>query len=76
MHTAFWYGMLKERDNLHNLDADGRILYDRTLQYYNVKIWTEFLWLKTGTNCELLWTFLCCFGLRKERGKAPNSISK
>jgi hypothetical protein len=41
---------LKGRDHSEDLKADGRIMLEWTLGKYDEKVWTEFMWLWTGTN--------------------------
>jgi hypothetical protein len=39
MHTGFWWGGLKERDNLEDLDVDGRIILNLIFK------WDEQAWI-------------------------------
>jgi len=40
MHTEFWFGSLKGRDQLRNLIIDGRSTFRRITHKCVVKMWT------------------------------------
>ena len=48
MHTGFWWGNLRERDNLEDLGTDRRIILKLMLTKWDRRRWTGFVWLKTG----------------------------
>jgi hypothetical protein len=39
-HTGFWWGNLKERENLENLGVDGEIILTRILKRSVRRAWT------------------------------------
>ena len=43
VHTAFWFGYLKERKNLEYLDLDGRIILKCILRKWQERLWILFL---------------------------------
>jgi hypothetical protein len=45
---------LRERDYLKDVGIDGRILLKWFLKKYNVRAWTGFIWLRTGTGGGIL----------------------
>jgi hypothetical protein len=49
-------GNLKERDYSEDLDACGKIILDWILGKQCGKVWTGFIWLRTGTSRGLLRT--------------------
>jgi len=65
--VAFWWENLKERDNLEDLHIDGRIILKLILNECNVRMWTEFSWLRIGQSGGLFWTLWWTFGIRKIR---------
>jgi hypothetical protein len=43
----------KTRDYLENMSEVGRTIFRHNLTKYDVKVWTEFIWLRTGAGfCE------------------------
>jgi len=53
VYTWFWWGNLRERDHLEDLDIGERIIlneYSRS----GMKPWTGLIWLKKGTGGGLL----------------------
>jgi len=40
MHTEFYSDNLKRRDRLGDTGVDVRIILERILENYNVKVWT------------------------------------
>ena len=48
MHTGFWWGDLKERDHLEDLEVDRRIVLKWILKKWDVEVWTELTWLRKG----------------------------
>ena len=49
-YTGFWWGNLKERDQLGDPDIDGRIILRRIFRKWNVGVWTGSSWLRMGTG--------------------------
>jgi len=54
MHTIIWSQNLKGRDHVEDLGVDGKIILERILWKYCEKTWTECIWLRTGSNGDLL----------------------
>jgi hypothetical protein len=50
MHTGFWWGNVKERNHLHELTVgiDGKITLRLILQRWEGRVWTGFIWFRTG----------------------------
>jgi len=51
--AGFWWGNLKERDNLEDLGVDGTLKW--TLKFHDCSLWIGLLWLRKGTICGLFW---------------------
>jgi hypothetical protein len=56
MRTIFCLGNLKGRDNSEDLGVDGMIILELILGKQGGKVWTEFVWIRIGTNGGLLLT--------------------
>jgi hypothetical protein len=50
MHTEFWWGNLKDRNNLRVLEADGRIVLKSIIKKQGGRAWTGFTKLWFGTS--------------------------
>ena len=50
MHTGFWWGSLRERDNLVDPGTDGRIIWRWIFRKWDVGAWTGLIWLRIGTG--------------------------
>jgi hypothetical protein len=48
MHVGFWWGNLKERDNLVDPDVDWRIILRWIFRKWDVEVWTVSSWLRIG----------------------------
>jgi hypothetical protein len=48
--TLFWSENLKGRCHLKDLGVDGRIIVECALGKYGGKVWTGFIWFRTGTS--------------------------
>ena len=54
IHTLFWLGDLKERDNKQHLGVDWRILVKRIITKYAKRVWNGLMWLTIRTSGGLL----------------------
>jgi hypothetical protein len=55
MHTKFWLENLKGRDYLVEQGIDGRVILKWIIEKQDGKVWTGFIWLRTGLvagSCE------------------------
>jgi hypothetical protein len=48
--TGFWWGNLRERDNLEDPDIDGRIILRWIFRKWCVGAWTGLIWLRVGAG--------------------------
>jgi len=54
VHTGFWCGNLRERDDLEDPGIDGRIIL-KLIFYKSVgQAWTVLIWLRIDTSGRLL----------------------
>jgi len=49
-YTGFWWGNLKERDDLGDPCVDGRIILRWIFRMWDVGAWTGSDWLRIGTG--------------------------
>jgi hypothetical protein len=63
MHTKFWLEDLKGRDHSEEQGVDERIKLKWILERQRVKLWTGFIWLRTGASGGVLQTQEGTFGL-------------
>jgi hypothetical protein len=56
MRTKFWLENLKARDNLEDLDVDGRIILECISGKQSGRVWIGFICLGIGTSGRLLLT--------------------
>jgi hypothetical protein len=54
MHTGIWWANQKERDHWKDLDVGGRVILKWIIDKYDGLVWTGSIWLRIGTNGELL----------------------
>jgi len=50
VYRVFWWGNLRERDNLGVSDVDGRIILRWIFRKWDVGVWTGWSWLRIGTG--------------------------
>jgi hypothetical protein len=48
VHTGFWWGSLRERDNFEDRSVDGKIILRWILRKWVFGGWTGSLWLRIG----------------------------
>ena len=50
LYTGFWWGSLRERENLEHPGVDGRIILRWIFRKWDVLVWTGLRWLRIGTG--------------------------
>ena len=50
VYTAFWWGKLRERDNMGDPGIDRRIILRRIFRKWDVGAWIGLIWLRIGTR--------------------------
>ena len=46
LHTGLWWGHQRERDNLEDLGAEGRIILKFVFKECDWEAWTGLIWLR------------------------------
>jgi hypothetical protein len=67
MHTWFWWGNLKEKDQFKYRGKKGRIILKCILKKYNGSVGAGFIWLRIGTSHGLLRTQQCNFRFHEQQ---------
>ena len=49
MYKGFWWGNLRDRDNLVDAGVDGRIILRWIFRKWDVAVWTGSIWLRIET---------------------------
>jgi hypothetical protein len=65
IYTRFRSRNLMVTDHLEDVTVDGRIILKKILKRYDGRVWTGFVWLRTGTSGRPLWTWDCTFRFYK-----------
>jgi hypothetical protein len=50
LYTGFWWGSVRERVQLEDPDADGRIILRWIFRKWDVRAWNGTIWLRIGTG--------------------------
>jgi hypothetical protein len=50
VHTGFWRGDLRERNNLYDLGRDGRIILKGIFKKWDGEAYTELIWKGPGSK--------------------------
>ena len=49
-YTGFWWGNLRERDDMGYPGVDGRIILSWIFRKWDMGVWTGWSWLRRGTG--------------------------
>jgi hypothetical protein len=55
VHTGFWWGNLRERDQLEDAGVNGVIILRGIVRKWDLEAWTGFIWVRIGTGGGHLW---------------------
>jgi len=50
VHIGFWWGNLRDRDNLGDIRTDGKIILKSIFKKWDGETWTRLLWLRIGKS--------------------------
>jgi len=50
VYTGFWWGNLRERDNLGDPGVDGRIIIRWIFSKWDIGVWIGSIWLRIGKD--------------------------
>ena len=50
MYAGFWWGILREIDDLENPGVSGMIILRWIIRTWDVRVWTGSSWLRIGTG--------------------------
>ena len=50
VYTGFWWGNLRERNHLEDLDIDGKIILRWIFEKWNVRALTVLIWPRIGAG--------------------------
>jgi hypothetical protein len=54
MNAEFWWGNLKERGHLEELDINSRIILYWIFKTKDERVWTGMIWVRKATSGDLL----------------------
>jgi hypothetical protein len=50
VHTGFWWGDLRERNHLKDVDVDGKMILKRIFKKWDGQALTVLIWFRVGTG--------------------------
>jgi len=54
VHAGFWWGDLRKRVHLLDVEVNGRIILKWIFKKWNCEVWTGLIWLRIRTGGVLL----------------------
>lgn len=54
MHVGFWRGNRRERDDLEDVEVDGRTILLRIVKKQTGRTWSGLIWFRVKTNSRML----------------------